>query len=107
MKIGFIGVGLMGRGMVANLQKAGFDLVVHDLSHDAGAPFIEKGAHWADKPQALADACDLVFTSLPTPADVDSVCNGPKGLALLQPEPAGIPRIEVPIEKIREVQEKG
>ena len=81
MKIGFIGLGLMGRGMVANLQKASFDLIVHDLSRDAGAPFIMKGALWADTPQALAEASDVVFTSLPTPSDVDTVCNGPKGLA--------------------------
>lgn len=82
MKIGFIGLGLMGRGMVANLQKAGFDLVVHDLSRDAGTPFVAKGALWADTPQAVAEASDVVFTSLPTPSDVDAVCNGPTGLAV-------------------------
>ena len=81
MKVGFIGLGLMGRGMAANIQKAGFDLVVHDLFKDAAKPFLEKGAAWADTPKALAEACDVVFTSLPTPADVETVCNGPTGLA--------------------------
>lgn len=81
MKIGFIGLGMMGRGMAANLQKAGHDLVVHDLSRDAATPYLDKGATWADSPKALAEQVDLVFTSLPTPGDVDAVCNGPDGLA--------------------------
>jgi len=81
MKIGFIGLGMMGRGMAGNLQKAGHDLVVHDIAKQMAAPFIEKGATWADTPKAVAEACDLVFTSLPTPADVENVCNGENGLA--------------------------
>lgn len=81
MKIGFIGLGLMGRGMAANLQKAGHDLTVSDLSRDAAEPFIERGATWAGTPRALAEACDVVFTSLPTPADVESVGFGENGLA--------------------------
>lgn len=81
MKIGFIGLGMMGKGMAANLQKAGHDLVVHDLFKASAEPYLAKGAVWADSPKALAAAVDLVFTSLPTPADVDRVCNGPDGLA--------------------------
>ena len=81
MKIGFIGLGMMGRGMAANLQKAGHELVVNDIARQAAAPFIDKGARWAETPRAVAEACDLVFTSLPTPADVEHVCNGENGLA--------------------------
>ncbi len=81
MKIGFIGLGTMGRGMAANLQKAGFDLVVHDVNRQAASPYLEKGATWADSPLAMAAACDLVFTALPTPADVEAVCAGEQGLA--------------------------
>ena len=40
MKVGFIGLGLMGRGMAANVQKAGYELVVHDLFKDAAKPFL-------------------------------------------------------------------
>lgn len=81
MKIGFIGLGMMGRGIAANLQKAGHELVVNEIAKQSAAPFIENGATWADTPKAVAEACDLVFTSLPTPADVENVCNGANGLA--------------------------
>jgi 3-hydroxyisobutyrate dehydrogenase-like beta-hydroxyacid dehydrogenase len=81
MKVGFIGLGLMGRGMAANVQKAGYSMVVHDLFKDAANPYLEKGAAWADTPKALAEQCDVVFTSLPTPADVEKVGFGENGLA--------------------------
>lgn len=80
MKIGFIGLGLMGHGMAANLQKAGHELVVSDLSREASEPFLERGARWAETPKALGAAVDLVFTSLPTPHDVEKVGFGPDGL---------------------------
>ncbi len=81
IKIGFIGLGQMGRGVAANIQKAGYALTVHDMSEAAAAPFLEAGASWAATPAALAAACDLVFTCLPTPPDVEAVGFGPEGLA--------------------------
>ena len=57
MKIGFIGLGMMGSGMAANLQKAGHDLVVHDLRRAAAEPYLAAGAVWADSPRAVAEAC--------------------------------------------------
>jgi 3-hydroxyisobutyrate dehydrogenase len=82
MKIGFIGLGMMGRGMAGNLLKAGkHDIIVHDLSAEAVAAFVERGAGSATSPRALAETCDLIFTSLPTPADVLAVNSGPDGLA--------------------------
>lgn len=81
MKVGFIGLGTMGRGMAANLQRAGHDMVVTDLNRDSAADFLEQGASWADTPGELAQQCGVVFTSLPTPADVQSVADGPTGLA--------------------------
>ena len=80
MRVGFIGLGMMGKGMAANLQAAGFELVVHDLNRAAAAPFLEKGALWADTPKSLAAQCDSVLTSLPKPADVEAVAIGPDGL---------------------------
>ena len=80
MKIGFIGLGMMGSGMASNLQKAGHDLVVHDLTRQAASKHLNAGATWADSPRALAEACDIVFTSLPTPADVQRVGTGENGL---------------------------
>jgi len=80
MKIGFIGLGMMGSGMAANLQKAGHQLVVHDLSRQAASRHLTDGAAWAESPRAVAEACSLVFTSLPTPADVEAVGAGENGL---------------------------
>ncbi|WP_249019833.1 NAD(P)-dependent oxidoreductase [Conexibacter sp. S30A1] len=81
MKIGFIGLGAMGRGIAANLQSSGHDLVVNDLRREAAATYIENGATWADTPQELASQVELVFTSLPTPQDFEAVALGPNGLA--------------------------
>jgi 3-hydroxyisobutyrate dehydrogenase len=80
MKIGFIGLGAMGRGMAARLQGAGHDLVVNDIRIEAAQEYIERGATWADSPRALAAEVDLVFTSLPTPQDVEKVALGQDGL---------------------------
>src|ERR1700749_1202104 len=80
MQIGFIGLGMMGAGMAANLQKAGHQLIVHDLSRQAASQHLANGATWAESPAALAQAVDIVFTSLPTPADVQKVGTGENGL---------------------------
>ena len=80
MRVGYIGLGMMGKGMAANLQKAGFELVVHDLNRASAEPYLAKGATWADSPKALAEQCDVIFTSLPVPADVEAVALGPNGL---------------------------
>ena len=54
MKIGFIGLGAMGRGMAANLQKAGHDLVVYDMRAEAAAEYLDNGATWASSPSATS-----------------------------------------------------
>jgi 3-hydroxyisobutyrate dehydrogenase-like beta-hydroxyacid dehydrogenase len=76
MRVGFIGLGMMGKGMAANLQKAGHDLVVHDLSRAAAEPFLAKGAVWANSPKQVAEQSEVIFTSLPVPADVEAVALG-------------------------------
>src|SRR5215468_12086688 len=80
MKIGFVGLGMMGSGMAANLQKAGHDLVVHDLRRAAAEPYLANGAVWADTPRAVAEAAEVVFTSLPGPPEVEAVALGENGL---------------------------
>jgi 3-hydroxyisobutyrate dehydrogenase len=80
MRIGFIGLGLMGRHMASNLIKAGYQLVVHDLRREAAAPHREAGAGWADTPREVAEATEVVFTSLPGPPDVEAVALGEHGL---------------------------
>jgi 3-hydroxyisobutyrate dehydrogenase-like beta-hydroxyacid dehydrogenase len=89
MKVGFIGLGTMGNGMAANLQKAGYELVVHDIRRAAAEPYLAKGAVWADSPKALGEQCDVVFTSLPGPPEVEAVALGPNGLlAGMKPDTA-------------------
>src|SRR5712664_4308197 len=80
MKIGFIGLGMMGSGMAANLQKAGHELVVHDLRRAAAEPYLAAGAVWAASPRAVAEASEVVFTSLPGPPEVEAVALGKGGL---------------------------
>lgn len=87
MKIGFIGLGTMGRHMAKNLMKGGHELTVHDIRREAAAPHLEAGARWADTPRAVAAASEVVFTSLPGPAEVEAVALGGEGL--LSGLPAG------------------
>ena len=80
MKIGFIGLGTMGRHMANNLIKAGHELVVHDVRREAAAPHVQAGAKWADSAGKLAETVEVVFTSLPGPAEVEAVALGEQGL---------------------------
>src|SRR5258708_14580910 len=70
----------MGSRMAANVQKAGLKLLVHDLHRQAASHSIEAGAIGADRPRALAIEADVMFSSLPEPADVEAVALGPDGL---------------------------
>ena len=81
MDVGFIGLGAMGRHMARHLQAAGHTMTVHDIRREAATPFLEAGANWADTPQQVAQASEVVFTSLPGPADVESVVLGDEGSA--------------------------
>src|SRR5256885_2999005 len=78
--VGFIGLGTMGGRMAANLQKAGFKLIVHDLHRQAASHHLNAGAIWADTPRALASQAEVIFSSLPEPADVEAVALGADGL---------------------------
>jgi len=73
MKIAFIGLGAMGHHMAASLQRAGHALRVHDLRREAGAEHVAAGAQWAQTPAVAAADAEVVFTSLPGPAEVDAV----------------------------------
>ncbi|GAA3908980.1 NAD(P)-binding domain-containing protein [Microbacterium invictum] len=73
MRVGFIGLGQMGRGMAANLLAAGHELVVTDIAPHAATELLAHGASWAATAEELARSVEVVFTSLPTPADVEDV----------------------------------
>ena len=78
--VGFIGLGTMGGKMATNLLKAGYKVVVHDLHRQSASHHLQAGAEWADTPRALAEKSDVIFTSLPEPADVERVSLGADGL---------------------------
>ncbi len=78
--VGFIGLGTMGARMATNLQKAGYKLVVHDLHRQSASHHLQAGATWAATPKALAEQCDVIFSSLPEPPDVEAVAAGDDGL---------------------------
>ncbi len=80
MKIGFIGVGVMGSGMANNILKAGHQLTISDLRREAAGSLLENGALWADTPKAVAEASEVIFSSLPGPAEVESAALGENGI---------------------------
>jgi 3-hydroxyisobutyrate dehydrogenase-like beta-hydroxyacid dehydrogenase len=80
MKVGFIGLGMMGSSMALNTLKGNYDLVVHDINRDVAGPHLEAGATWADTPREVAEASEVMFTSLPGPPEVESVALGEQGL---------------------------
>src|ERR1700737_667317 len=79
MRVGFIGLGIMGASMASNLQAAGHALAVHDVRRAAAGPHLAAGAVWKDTPRALAEDVDVVFTSLPGPPEVEQVALGADG----------------------------
>src|SRR3989337_319358 len=80
MKVGFIGLGKMGRPMSMNLLKGGFELTVHNRSRGVVQELAGMGAHPANSPQEVARQSDVVLTCLPTPESVEEVYLGPDGL---------------------------
>ena len=80
MEIGFIGLGTMGSSMALNVLKAGHHLIVNDLNRDAAGPHLEAGAVWADSAREVAEASDVLFTSLPGPPEVEAVALGERGI---------------------------
>src|SRR5437667_2357724 len=86
MKIGFIGLGIMGSRMAANLQRHGHSLVVFNRTRDKAAPLIAEGAKWADSPAALALQVEVIFTMLAHPDAVEEAALGHDGF-LRYPQP--------------------
>jgi 3-hydroxyisobutyrate dehydrogenase-like beta-hydroxyacid dehydrogenase len=80
MDIGFIGIGQMGKRMSNRILEAGYNLTVQDLRKEAASPLLEKGARWVNDPQEVAESCQVVFSSLPTPQSVEEVVYGKNGL---------------------------
>lgn len=79
-KIGFIGLGIMGKPMSKNLLKAGYKLVVYNRSKEAMEEVVAAGAEPASCPREVAERCDKFITMLPNSPDVKEVVLGPNGI---------------------------
>ncbi len=80
MKVGFIGLGIMGKPMSKNLLKAGYDLVVLDHNKEAVDEVVAAGAAAADTPKAVAEQCECIVTMLPNSPHVEEVVLGENGI---------------------------
>ena len=80
MKIGYIGLGIMGKSIARNIFKNGFDLVVHNRSQAAVQELVSEGAVAAGSPAEVASQVDVVFTNLPDSPDVEKVVLGEGGI---------------------------
>ena len=78
-KIGFIGLGIMGSRMALNLQKAGYDLVIHNRTEEKATRLVRNGATWASTPKEVAEKVDILFTVLSTPGVVKEAALGEQG----------------------------
>ncbi|EIC86426.1 2-hydroxy-3-oxopropionate reductase [Serratia sp. M24T3] len=80
MKIGFIGLGIMGKPMSKNLLKAGYSVVILDHHKDTTDELVAAGAEKADTPKAVAALSDIIITMLPNSPQVKEVALGKNGI---------------------------
>lgn len=80
-RVGFIGLGIMGRPMALNLLKAGFALTVYNRSKAPVDALVAKGALASPSPKAVAESCDLVITMVTDSKAVEDVVLGKDGVA--------------------------
>src|SRR5579875_593108 len=79
-RVGFIGIGVMGRPMSLNLLKAGFPLTVYSRRSEAADAVVQAGAARATSPRAVAEAADIVITMVTSSPDVEQVVLDPAGV---------------------------
>jgi len=80
LKIGWIGVGRMGRFMAGHLLDAGHEVTLHDIRRTLAAPLLKRGATWAATPAEASRGKEHVFLSLPTPEAAREVVLGEQGV---------------------------
>jgi 2-hydroxy-3-oxopropionate reductase len=80
LKVGYIGLGLMGKSIARNILKAGYPVVVHNRSRAAVDELVAEGAKAAAFPAEVAAQVDVIFTNLPDSPDVEQVVLGPNGI---------------------------
>jgi 2-hydroxy-3-oxopropionate reductase len=79
-RIGFIGLGVMGRPMAAHVAQKGYRLTVYTRTRRVADDLISAGASWADSPAGVARESDIVITMLPDTPDVELAISGPGGI---------------------------
>lgn len=77
---GFLGIGIMGQAMVANLLQAGYEVKVWNRTPQRCDPLIDMGATKGSSPAAVVAACDITFAMVSDPAAAESLCFGPDGV---------------------------
>ena len=80
LRVGYIGLGLMGKSIAHNILKAGFPVVVHNRSRAAVDELVSEGAVAANSPKEVAEQVDIIFTNLPDSPDVEKVALGENGI---------------------------
>lgn len=80
LRVGYIGLGLMGAPIARNILEAGFPLTVHNRSRQAVRELVGLGANEAFSPREVAQVSDVVFTNLPDSPDVEMVALGKEGI---------------------------
>jgi 2-hydroxy-3-oxopropionate reductase len=80
LRVGYIGLGLMGKPMALNLLKAGYGLTVHNRSRAAVDALVAEGAEGVRSPREVAEASEVIFTNLPDSPDVEEVVLGAGGI---------------------------
>jgi 3-hydroxyisobutyrate dehydrogenase len=98
-RIGFIGTGTIGAPIAGRLLASGHPLVVFDARREASADLVARGARPAGSPREVAAQCDVVFTSLPGPAEVAAVAEG-----LLAAERPGLIHVDLSTSSFEAVQ---
>ena len=79
-RIGFIGLGNVGKKLAGSVLRNGFALSVHDLRQGAAAELLELGATWTDSPKQIAQSVDVIITCLPSPAISAAVMQADDGI---------------------------
>lgn len=80
LKLGFIGLGIMGKPMALNLMRAKFPLSIYARREEIAAPFIEAGAKTYSSPTELASEVDVIITIVPATSDVEDILCGKNGI---------------------------
>ncbi len=80
MKIGFVGLGIMGSAMASNLLKAGYKVTIWNRSPDKYSAFLDLGATVANTPRVVAESSDVLIAMMATPDAVQSVRDGDEGI---------------------------